>query len=53
MPPGGFEMFAPPGVELRDALVALCVLVGCGVLAGMIPARRALAVSPGEALRAE
>lgn len=53
MPPGGFDMFAPPGVELGDALVALAVLVGCGVLAGMIPARRALAISPVEALRAE
>jgi putative ABC transport system permease protein len=47
------RMFQSPGVELADALRALAILVGAGALAGTIPAQRALAVSPVEALRSE
>lgn len=46
-------MFQNPGVAFGDALSALLVLVVAGVLAGMIPARRAIAVAPVEALRAD
>jgi putative ABC transport system permease protein len=44
------QMFQHPGVSLGNALTALMVLVACGVLAGLIPARRAVAISPVEAL---
>lgn len=47
------RMFQNPGVELADAVKALAILVVSGALAGLIPARRALAVSPVEALRTE
>jgi putative ABC transport system permease protein len=52
---GGGErsMFQNPGVTLPDALQALAVLVAAGTVAGLIPARRAVAVSPVEALRSE
>lgn len=50
---GGPTMFADPGVEMSDALVALAVLVGSGALAGFLPARRALSIRPVEALHAE
>lgn len=46
-------MFRAPGVELADAVKALAILVVTGALAGTIPARRALAVSPVQALHAE
>lgn len=53
-PDGGAEMmFVNPGVAFENALLALGVLVVCGVLAGLLPARRALAISPTAALRAE
>jgi putative ABC transport system permease protein len=45
------ELFRAPGVRLADALEALAVLVAAGALAGLIPSRRALAISPVEALR--
>ena len=44
------QMFQNPGVSLGHALAALGILVVCGALAGLIPARRALAISPVEAL---
>ncbi len=46
-------MFLNPGVELEAAMRALLVLVVSGTLAGLMPARRAVSVSPVEALRAE
>ncbi len=46
-------MFKNPTVDLNVALVSLTVLVISGALAGLIPARRAVAVLPVEALRAE
>lgn len=46
------EMFQNPSVSLHDALLALAVLIVAGGLAGLIPARRAVGISPMEALRA-
>lgn len=47
------SMFLHPGVDLSVALKALAVLIFSGLLAGLIPARRALEISPVEALRTE
>lgn len=46
-------MFADPGVDLVTALRALAVLVASGVLAGLMPAWRAMRVNPVQALHAE
>ncbi len=46
------RMFQNPGVSFANALQALLILVSAGALAGLIPARRALAISPVEALHA-
>lgn len=48
---GGF--FRNPGVDLGIVITALCILIFAGVLAGIIPARRAVKVKPVEALRYE
>ncbi len=53
LPPEGVNMFVHPGVDLAVALKALCVLIFSGALAGLIPAQRALEISPVEALRTE
>lgn len=53
LPAGDDAMFLAPGVDLNVALTALALLVIAGALAGLIPARKALAVSPVEALRYE
>jgi len=45
------EMFQNPDVPLASALQTLVILVISGILAGLIPARRAVKVSPVEALR--
>jgi len=45
--------FASPEIDLHVALIALTVLILCGLLAGLIPARRALAIKAVDALRAE
>jgi putative ABC transport system permease protein len=50
---GGRSMFQNPGVTLGDALQALAVLIAAGTIAGLIPAQRAVAVSPVVALRSE
>jgi putative ABC transport system permease protein len=47
------RMFIDPGVNLADAVKALAILVVSGALAGLIPARRAVAISPVQALRSE
>ena len=44
------QMFQNPGVSLGHAGTALAILIVCGALAGLIPARRAIAISPVEAL---
>ncbi|MDH3743760.1 MAG: ABC transporter permease [Acidobacteriota bacterium] len=46
------QMFQNPGVSFSNATQALLILVASGTLAGLIPARRALAISPVEALHA-
>lgn len=53
IPSDGGSMFIAPGVDLNVALFALAILIASGALAGLIPARKALAVSPVEALRYE
>jgi putative ABC transport system permease protein len=47
------QFFKNPEVELRIVLFALIVLVTTGLLAGVIPAQRAVSVKPVDALRAE
>jgi putative ABC transport system permease protein len=47
------NFFAPPGADITVATVALVVLVVCGILAGLLPAQRALAIKAVDALRAE
>ena len=47
------EMFLHPGIDFSVAITALSILVVCGALAGMIPARRAVSIKPIDALRYE
>jgi putative ABC transport system permease protein len=49
---GEAEFFVNPDVSVASALRALAILVGCGVLAGLMPARRAVRIPPVQALRA-
>ena len=44
-------MFRNPEVDLSIALTALCILVLCGAIAGLIPGTRALSMKPVEAIR--
>jgi putative ABC transport system permease protein len=50
---GGPSMFQDPGVGFGTALRALAVLVAAGTVAGIVPAQRAVSVSPVVALRSE
>ena len=47
------SMFTNPTVDISIALKALSVIVVGGLIAGFIPARRAVAIHPVEALRTE
>jgi len=47
------EMFKSPEVDFNIAITALLILVISGVLAGMIPAYRAIRIKPIDALRDE
>jgi putative ABC transport system permease protein len=49
----GTEMFRDPTIDIHVALWATTVLVVAGAVAGLIPARRAAAIRPIEALRDE
>ena len=46
-------MFVNPDVSLASVVLALAVVVVSGVLAGLLPAQRAIAIRTVEALRAE
>lgn len=50
---GSTEMFRHPGVDFNIALTALIILIVAGAFAGFIPARKAIAVKPIDALRYE
>ncbi|MCB0790457.1 MAG: ABC transporter permease [Flavobacteriales bacterium] len=50
---GSSDFFQDPGVDLRVALIAFAILIASGLLAGLLPARRALAIKAVDALRAE
>jgi putative ABC transport system permease protein len=50
---GQMEAFRNPGVALSSALQALILLIFAGIAAGIIPARRAVSISPVDALRAD
>lgn len=52
MPSEGM-MFANPSVDLTVVFIALIILVGSGLLAGLIPAQTAINVKPVDALRTE
>jgi putative ABC transport system permease protein len=47
------EMFTNPTVDLNVALQALGILILSGAFAGLIPASKAVAIKPVEALRTE
>ena len=47
------EMFTNPTVDLNTAVKALVLLIISGAFAGFMPARKAIAVKPVEALRSE
>jgi putative ABC transport system permease protein len=47
------QFFLHPEVNFHVALTALAVLVVSGILAGLIPAKRAVSIKPVEALRDE
>lgn len=47
------NMFANPGVDFNIAITALFVLILSGVIAGFIPARKAVRIKPIDALRSE
>ena len=46
-------MFLNPNVSYKTAIMSLVILICSGVLAGLIPANRALSIKPVEALRDE
>jgi putative ABC transport system permease protein len=50
---GDADFFKNPGVDLYVALIAFAVLIASGLLAGLLPARRAMAIKAVDALRAE
>ncbi|HKK60688.1 MAG TPA: ABC transporter permease, partial [Salinivirga sp.] len=49
----GSDFFSNPTVNFSVAITALTILVISGVMAGMLPAKRALRIKPIEALRTE
>ena len=53
LPQGDDAVFTRPSIPFWTAIAALLILVAGGLLAGWIPARRALAIKPVEALAEE
>lgn len=49
----GSDFLKNPGVDISVAIVAFVVLIISGLVAGLLPARRALAIKAVDALRAE
>lgn len=47
------DFFKNPEVDFMIALIALGILIFSGVLAGLIPAKRAISIKPVEAIRGE
>ncbi|HNS18351.1 MAG TPA: ABC transporter permease [Bacteroidales bacterium] len=47
------NMFRNPEIDFQMAMVALAILVLSGVIAGLIPARRAVSIKPIDAIRFE
>jgi len=47
------EMFKNPEVDFKIAITALIILIFSGIIAGFIPAQRAIQIKPIEALRNE
>lgn len=52
-PPGSAVVFKDPTVDIMIVLQATAILIVAGVIAGGIPAVRAVSISPVEAMRAE
>jgi putative ABC transport system permease protein len=46
-------MFASPQVDFKVAIASLVILIVGGALAGLVPAQKAAAINPIEAIRAE
>jgi len=53
LPQGDDAVFTHPSLPFWTAIIAMIILVVGGLIAGWIPARRALAIKPIEALREE
>ncbi|PKP53901.1 MAG: ABC transporter ATP-binding protein [Bacteroidetes bacterium HGW-Bacteroidetes-1] len=52
-PEGSNTMFLNPTVDFKVAITALLILVVSGIVAGLIPARKAVSMKPIDALRYE
>ena len=52
-PEGTIGMFGPPNVDMTTAVASLITLIVFGMLAGLIPARKAARISPIEAIRVD
>jgi putative ABC transport system permease protein len=50
---GGGDMFKNPVVDFKISVIALIILILSGIVAGFIPARKAVSVKPIDALRYE
>lgn len=50
---GDSEMFKNPEVDIKVAFTALIILIISGIIAGLIPARKAVSMKPVDALRYE
>ena len=47
------EGFVDPTVDFNIAVASLVIIIASGVLAGIIPSQRAMAIKPVDALRDE